>query len=434
MNSVTKLTILVVILAILIGALLLIQRHNKGIETGPGKQASAPFFPDLSADKVYRISIAMLDTQGKQSLLLRKNAGVWEVANGINALAQMMRKNNEGQQSTAGQESALTPEGTISTGQAESATQNEPANPLEDVGAAGDPSRIFYKADADKVKAMIDAFVTMKHGELVTSDPNKKTQFKVVAPVLGTEVTFYDDQMNKLADLVVGDMGPDYRSTFVVRQGSNDIYQVPTNIKMMFETNLMSVRSKSIFDAAPETIMSVNLKDYGLKTQISLNRTEGVWQGSDAQGTALQLSTAQVDNFLSAIGTLAANSFVDKNAPPSRPQTPPVPTNPEDPYGFAAPTLEIQFTTSDNVTHSIIVGKAEGTTSYAYADGRTDDLFKLSNTMIATIRPTVEQLAGHVNAQPVGAGAKPVQAPSSPAHAVPAPPPSPPPPPPGGGG
>lgn len=297
--------------------------------------------------------------------------------------------------------------------------------------------RVYYKADADKTKELIDAFVNMKHGDLVTSDPDKKSQFKLVPPVLGDQVTFYDEQMNKIADLVVGDLGPDYRSNYVLKPGSNDIYEVSENLKNLFETQLAAVRSKAIFSAAPETFTSVTIKDAKMNTGVALNRVEGAWQGTGPGGAGLQLSTAQVDTFLSSLGSVNANSFVDKIAPSMRPEEQPAkPTNPDDPYGFKNPTLEIDFTTSDNVNHTLIIGNADGTTSYAMADGRTDDVFKISNTTLTSIRPTPDQLEGKpsaTQASPIATQGAPLP-PSSQGVAVPSSPPIPAPPPPGSGG
>ena len=123
-------------------------------------------------------------------------------------------------------------------------------------------------------------------------------------------------------------------------------------------------------------------------TGLNLSRVEGAWQGTDSQGQKLDIGTKSVDDFLVALGSLSVSSFVDVTAPvnPAEQQ------NPEDPYGFVAPTFEITFTTSDNVTHRLTVGKKEGTVYYAFADGKTMDVFKVSETTISSITPAADAL------------------------------------------
>jgi len=81
----------------------------------------------------------------------------------------------------------------------------------------------------------------------------------------------------------------------------------------------------------------------------------------------------------------------------------------EDPYGLAKPAVEIQFTTSDNVTHTLTIGKSEGTTFYAVADGRVNDVFRLSSSVVKSIRPTPESLKGEekLDAEKISSSFKP---------------------------
>jgi hypothetical protein len=263
------------------------------------------------------------------------------------------------------------------------------------MGPTGDPYRAFFKADSDKVQAMVDAIVNLKHGQLVTSDPTKKSQFGVLNTIVGTEIMMFDDQMNKVADIIIGNPGGGFQSVFVRLPDSDDIYEVASNLKMIFETSLLAIRDKTVFKAAPETIMSVDMKNNEAKTDISLSRIEGIWKGTNAEGGSLELAADKVDSLLSSLGSLSANSFVDE----SMRQRPPQPElNEQDPYGLLSPTTEVSFTTSDNVTHTLTVGRLEGTVYYAIADGNMSDVFKLSNTVVNGVRPSAEQLKGAPNA------------------------------------
>jgi hypothetical protein len=412
MKNITKLIILVLVLAILLAALWAIQSKRRTVDTTITRQVSAPFFSGLDSEKIFRIEITTLNAQQKESLILKKEAGVWQVAKGRDLMAGMM-ENTEDQtpKSTVSEESTDTIK---SAGENETvpapAQQEKPVDPRKDVGPPGDPYRLFFKADPEKVKAMVDAFVDMKQGQLVTANPDMKSQFKVLN-ILGVEVVLYDEQMNKLADLIVGNVGSDYQSTYVRKPDSDEIFQVPSRLQMTFETNLLMVRDRTVFTAAPETITSVAIKDTSAGTGLNLSRVEGAWQGTDSQGQKLEIGTKNVDDFLVALGSLSVSSFVDVTAPvnPAEQQ------NPEDPYGFMSPTFEITFTTSDNVTHSLIVGKKEGTVYYAFADGKTMDVFKISETTISTITPAADALKPSPEDQTSTAQPEPVAPPSAPA-------------------
>ena len=408
MSNLTKLIVLGVILVVLLGALWFSQRARHKELTKVTRQQIAAFFPDLDGSRVFRIEISTLPQEGRQSLLLRKQAGVWEVALGRDVLGEIIKKGEEKKEES--EKSAGSTESIITAGQGEpveppSEKETTPPDPRSDVGPQGDQYRSFYKADPDTVKKMIDAFVNLKRGELVTTDESKQSQLKVLNNIVGTEVVFYDEQMNKLAHLIIGEAGPGFKSCFVRQPDSNEIYKVSENLKIIFETNLMSLRDKKIFTAAPETFMSLKIVDHENNSEINLSRVEGQWKGTDGEGNTLELSAEKVDDLLNAVGSLSANSFVDPNDPMRLYSE----KSEEDPYGLAKPVAEIQFTTSDNVSHTLTIGKSEGTTFYAVADGRINDVFRLSSSVVKSIRPTPQSLKGEekVEAEKISSSFKP---------------------------
>lgn len=406
MRNFTKLIVLAIILGVLIVALLVVQNSKQKEIQKISLAQSALFFPDLNIDKVMRIEVTCLNSRQKESLLFRKQAGIWEVAAGKDVFSQIMEnteknkeENSDDSNRTAGSTEPIKPADDKPIelpSETKPKEEEKPKDPRQDVGPAGDPYRAFYKADPDKVKNMLNAIANLKHGNLVTSNPEKKSIFGVLSSLVGTEIVLYDEQMNKLASLILGNAGSAFQSCYVRLPDSNDIYEVSENLKMIFEQSLLAVRDKSIFRVAPESITSFSLKDYEMKNEINLTKSEGVWHGTDGKGNVLELGVDKVDTLLSNVGNLSANSFVDPNDILTHPEN--RKKDKEDPYGFSSPTLEIKFTTTDNVTHTLTVGKLEGTISYAYADGRIQDVFRLSNTSISDIRPSPQSLKGEPKA------------------------------------
>ncbi len=365
--NVTKLIILLVILVLLVGALWYTQELQKKSRAIPRITQTSAMFPDLEENGIFRMEVTSLQTP----LLYRKNAGVWEVSTGRDVMGELMR-NSEVQQSGVEVEDAV--------------------NPRDDIGPAGDPFRRFYKADIDKLQPMIDAILEMETGQIATSSPEEQSTLGVLSKIVGTEVVMYDQQMNELASVIIGNQGLGMATTFVRRPESDDIYEIRGNLSMIFGNDLVTMRDREIFEDAPETIASVEVQDNEEGFFYTLTRGEGIWTGVTTDGTELELDTAKVDSLLSTLGSLSANSFVD----PSRPPMPP----PEeegwdetDPWGMFNPNVVVTYTTVDGETHEITVGRVEGTTYYAYEGVDIMDAFRISKTYVDNISPDPAMLA-----------------------------------------
>ncbi len=367
------LLVLVLIFGILLGAVLFIQYKSNSQRRTTRIGETTPIFKDLSADQIVRIEI---DSVQKESLILRKNAGVWEVAKGKDVLGDLLSKQEN--KTAEGQEGETPP----------------PTDPRNDPGPSGDSFRVFHRADADKVQLMLDAMVELPSGQIITSaaDDKMKTQMGVSNAIVGTEVIFFDAQMNKLADIMIGNPVEAYSATLVRKPDSDEIYQVPGQLEATFGTSLIMLRDKKIFNSTPQSITSVVIQDVAGPNSFNLSRSEGAWVGNGAQGNALELDAAKVDNLLSTLGTLSANSFVDPNDP-RRPPMPEENLNEEDPYGFQNPNKIIEFKTTGNETFRLIVGKLEGTTYYAAVANNLEDIFRVSKISIENVSPDPAILA-----------------------------------------
>lgn len=360
--KITKLIILLIVLAIGIFAVWKLQQKDIEKERITRSGQIALMFPELNLDEVMRVEISSLQSQ---SLLFRKEAGTWEVSQGKDVLSQMIAQNPE-----AGGE-----------------RQENPAN---DTSPAGDMWRTFYRANSDQVQIILDAFTDMQAGDVKTTDTEKQSLFKVMNAIVGTEVIFYDSQMNELIHLFVGDMGSAFQTTIVRKNDSDEIREVPVGLSMTLNQPLFNLRDRVIYRHPPETITSVSVSDVEGEgaLSMSLTRSAGVWTGTDLSGTALEIDPEKVDTILDTLGNLSANSFVDMERPPV-----PYGEEDDDPYGILNPTRVIEFTTSDNTTYSLILGKKDGSTYYAIVDEYPADVFRVSDTVINKISPEPAYLA-----------------------------------------
>ncbi|MFH1676715.1 MAG: DUF4340 domain-containing protein, partial [bacterium] len=262
----------------------------------------------------------------------------------------------------------------------------EEKNPSEDTGPAGDAYRMFYRADKDKVEELIKAIIELKKGQLITTNKEKQSTFKVLGNIVGTEVKIYDQNSNIVGDIILGDQGSTMMSTYVRVPDSDEIREVPGALKMIFKQTLMNLRDKKVFEAPPETISSVTTSNNKINAGFTLARVEGAWLGKDNQGNELKPDAEKMDDLLEKINSMSVNQYVDFSDPRMRSGLPEG-TDENDPWGLLNPTITLEFTTSDGKTQKLYIGREEGTTFYAATDANMNDIFKLSSTIVEGISP-----------------------------------------------
>jgi hypothetical protein len=202
----------------------------------------------------------------------------------------------------------------------------------------------------------------------------------VLSALVGIEVIAYDNEMNKIAEIIIGGSGAAFSSTYVRKPDQDEIYEVPSNLTAIYGTNLMMLRDRNIFQAAPETITAVAITDNVGDGTVTLTRSEGAWSGVDANGASFEIDPAKVDTILSTLGNLSANSFVDPSQPPRFTEEPDY--DEMDPYKLTTPNVVISFQTADNVTHTLIVGRLQGSTYFCALADNLSDVFRISKTTI----------------------------------------------------
>jgi len=423
MRGYTKLLILVVVFAVLLVAVLMVQRSTTSQTRQVRLAQTAPMFPGLKEENIFRFEV---NTLQNDSLLFRKQAGVWEVAMGKDVMSEIMQRSEEqriepsAEEGETPQDGEAAPEEEAATSAAQGEPEVQPAepeaptpppNPRNDPAPAADPFRTFYTADPDMVQKMIDAIVDLPQGQLVTTDTTKQASLGVLSAIVGIEVAVYDQQMNELARVIIGNQGPGFVSTYVRKPDSDETYQVPANLPITFGTKIINMRDRTLFRISPETFSSLSVENLKDSQGFNLLRSEGIWTGADLAGNVLQLDPAKVDNLLSTLGSLSASSFIDPNVPPQQPPNLPD-WDPNDPYGFRSFTGIVEFTTADNVTHTINFGKLQGTTYSTAIDGRLNDVIRISGTTVDSILIDPADLAPgeestETAATPTGEGLQP---------------------------
>lgn len=162
-----------------------------------------------------------------------------------------------------------------------------------------------FKADTEKIENVIKKLGDLETTALVSTNPEKQTTYQVAK--LGKRVKVYDKSGKVMADLFIGKNGPDMFSTYVRREGEDEVYLVGSHIGAVIPADVMSWRDKKIWRVKPEDIKGVEV-ERGLSEGFVISKNEdGIWQLTSPQKE--KLDPKKVQKFLKDISKLDAERF-----------------------------------------------------------------------------------------------------------------------------
>ncbi len=134
---------------------------------------------------------------------------------------------------------------------------------------AGKPQR----ADMMVLEQIANIASNLTVGEIISSNPEKQMLFQVDT-LLGKRVSFYRDT-KALGELIVGKAGSDFRSTYVRKPESNDVYLAGMALTRFFDRSARGYRDKVVapLDSAKMTMIDVKGKDF----EYNLIRIDSIW-------------------------------------------------------------------------------------------------------------------------------------------------------------
>jgi len=356
-----KIIALLVIFGVLFGAVAYLNSTRKKEQTQLRIATTTKMFPGLEEADIFRITVSDIQYD---SYILRKTAGVWEIAQGPSPMSAIMRNSQKDENGNP---------------------IEQEADPRDDNGPDGDQYRSYYKADMEKVTPIIDTMKELESGQLVTSKPEEKSKLGVMGSLMGTEIHVYDSENNEVVGVILGAPEGNYTSTYIRKPDSDEIYRVDGNAYMPFQKKVGDFRDRKLFDTAPEAINSVNVTDNENVRVYSLTRVDLEFKGSMADGTAITLDTAKVDDLLSSLGSLSVASFVNPDEEIRSPRPEGGEWDPADPFGLRIPLRIITYTDAAGSTFTLNVGMKAGSNYYAIIADKPMDIFKVSAAKINEI-------------------------------------------------
>ena len=160
---------------------------------------------------------------------------------------------------------------------------------------------VRYKADSTAVMSMLNQGKRIQLRELVSSNPEKQTLFKVDSTGILVRIS---QKGTVVAAFYIGKSGPSYTETFVRRASSNDVYLADGYLAATFNRGARDLRDKSIFRADVAAVTNVTFH-YG-DTTFTLALRDTVWRIGEVPA-----NDATVRSFVSTLSTLDADGFVD---------------------------------------------------------------------------------------------------------------------------
>ncbi len=159
-------------------------------------------------------------------------------------------------------------------------------------------------------RGVIDNIANIAHdltvGEIISSNPEKQMLFEADT-LLGRTVRFYRETQ-ELAAVIVGKAGSDFRSSYVRKPDSKDVYLAATPISRLLERPASGYRDRAIHALDTAQIMSIRIQSGDLNYQIA--RVDSLWMINDAKGTSVPASSAKIGPLVSQLATLRISEFV----------------------------------------------------------------------------------------------------------------------------
>jgi hypothetical protein len=164
-----------------------------------------------------------------------------------------------------------------------------------------------FPADADAMESMFRQIGSFVSGDIVSSNPDKRSIYQV--DTTGTAVVVEGAGGGLVASFVVGKAGPDYQSTYVRREDSDNVVLASGYLQSVFERGSRTWQDTRVFKLDPESIEQVYLvrpdETIGLKRDAA-----GEWYISQPESAASDQN--MVSRLVRTIAGLRAEEFAGR--------------------------------------------------------------------------------------------------------------------------
>lgn len=212
-----------------------------------------------------------------------------------------------------------------------------------------------FRADQTLVESMFTAIEKMDVGSAVSHHPDQHHQFQVGK--LGLQVRALNAAGEKVLHFYVGKQGQDYFSTYVRRDGEDDVYLVREQLLGRFPAALDVWRDKVVWSVNPDAIHAVEVerRDGGFVLERNAEQLFVVKEPKSIPS----LDAEKLRGWFEQWMTLSAVRFIEGQTPKD--------------LGLETPRYKLSVTEADRTVRTLWIGApADGGSYYAKLDGGED--------------------------------------------------------------
>jgi len=231
-----------------------------------------------------------------------------------------------------------------------------------------------FTADPQLVDNALNTIAGLMRDTIASKNPDKQDIFEVT-PSKGVEVKVSDAQQNVLAHFYIGKTAPDFFSSYLRKEGSDEVLQVGS-ITATFDKDIKAWRDKTVLSFSPDMATQLILKT--TVQEIVLKRDEeGTWEIT--QPVRAPAKNEMLTNILRTLSSLKALDFAkDYDAAT---------------YGLDAPQITVTVILKDQEEKRLLIGKLDEEKSQYYAKNQAKEtIFLIGKFQFDSVNKTVEDL------------------------------------------
>jgi hypothetical protein len=210
-----------------------------------------------------------------------------------------------------------------------------------------------FFADPQLVDSALETIAQFKRDNIASRNPEKKEIFEVV-PGKGLEVMVFAADQKPLAHFIMGKAAPDFFSSYVRKEGSDEVLQVSAS-RTAFEKDIKTWRDKTILAFPHELATQLILSKP--EESVTLEKDE-----SDSWKIVMPLQAAakqeEVKKILTTLSSLKALDFAEDYDKTK--------------YQLDDPLLTVTLILKDQVEKRLLIGKLDEEKSQYYAKNQAD--------------------------------------------------------------
>lgn len=232
-----------------------------------------------------------------------------------------------------------------------------------------------FTADPQLVNSALDTIKSFTRDNIASKNPKKHDIFEVNQGK-GVVVNISDADQKILAHFYIGKTGPNFFSTYLRKEGSNEVVLAEGSIKSTFDKSIKNWRDKNILTFTPDYITQLTLKTP--EEEIVLKKDEeGDWQINKPENA--KAKKEEVDSIVTTISSLKAIDFAEDYDLKK--------------YQLDNPQITITAILEDKVEKSLLIGKKHEDKSQYYVKNQAKKtIFLVGKYQIDKMNKTFEDL------------------------------------------